>query len=372
MKFRSNNFRTSDQIAEACEYSGIKTNAFTNPASTVLVFSLPPEKLDLAVEIAYQAISNFTYDEAEFTIEKNGPVTTELVMSERNPVQRFFVRVAMPRIYEGTPLKDAVIGTFESVRGLSIDDMIDLKRRFYVPNNMIVAAAGAVDPNQFFDVVRKYFSGMSSSAVEQPKIEWQFRPGVCQVKFDDLKDPGKPEQDNALVGLVYRCPGLQDPDSVAVELLNTMISDGFTSLLFKELRKERGIGYSPRGEYVSLLNNAVVTLGVPGLHPLRVSESIEVMQGILARLRKGEVSSEFVEGKKFQLISEIIDSFDSGKSRAGYWISERFSPSYYTDEQRIEAAKALSAKKITEVADRVFSREPIVFVASAPGYDIKL
>jgi len=372
MMFRSNNWRSSDKIAEACEYSGISTNAFTSPVSTVLTFSLPPEKLDLAVELAYQAIANTAYDEKEFATEKDGPVTTELVMNERNPRNRFFIRVAIPRVYDGTPLSDAVIGTFESVRGLSIADMLDLKKRFYVPNNMIVVATGAVNPEKLFEAAQKYFAGMSSSPVEQPKIEWKFRPGVCKVEFSDLKDPKKPEQDNAFVGLVYQCPGSQEPDSAAVGLLTTMIADGFTSLMFKELRKERGIGYSPQGDYTSFLNNAIVYLGVPGLHPSRVLESIEVMDGILAKLRKGDVSSEFVEGKKFQLVSRIIDGFDSGSSRAGYWIGERFSPSFYDDEKKIEAVRALSAKQLAEVAERVFSKEPLVFVASAPGYDIKL
>ncbi|MBI4148042.1 insulinase family protein [Candidatus Woesearchaeota archaeon] len=58
MMFRSNEFRTSDQIAEDSEFHGLYTNAHTSLTETTIKITFPPNHLSLAVELAYQAVKS--------------------------------------------------------------------------------------------------------------------------------------------------------------------------------------------------------------------------------------------------------------------------------------------------------------------------
>lgn len=367
MMFFSNNYKTSDEIAEILEFNGMSANAHTSHTTTTIEVSLPPDKLSTAVSTAYQAVINTAYDKTEFEIEKNGPVARELINAEHNPLQRFVMRYAFPRIFEGTPLADSVIGTFESVTNLQIPDLMSLKNKFYIPNNMVLVATGAVDKSQFFDSVENTFAKMEQKPVAQPEISWAFRPGISYVEFDDFKSK-QPEQDQAYAFLVYKVKPNQHKDTLGLALLQTMIGGGLTSRLFKQLRKERGIGYTPAASYDALRGNAVFYMGVPGLHPNQIEQTFEVMQGITGRLRKELVDEKFFVGKKTQLESDYLSIMESSKMHAAAWITKEFDKPFYDFRTVLDELKRVTRENLREIANENFSGEPLILIASAPGY----
>lgn len=368
MMFRSNDFRTSDQIAEEAEFSGMEFNAQTSLTDTKLKFWLPPEKLELAMELAHQSIVSGSYNEQEFKSEKNGPVTTELVAYERNPIQRYVRRVLFPRIFEGTPLEDAVIGTFDSVRGLEVSDLVQMKRGCYVPKNMVVTATGAVDPERFFKEVEKYFASLTAAEITQPDLSWRLQPGIKYVEFDDLKDPQKDSQDQAAVYVVYQVNGIQHEDAAGLSLAQTLVGEGFTSYLFRELRKERGIGYSPEASYMSMRGNAVFMTGLPALHPRQLEEAVEVMYNIVERVKTGPIDQAFFEGKKTQSRSSFLSLLEKNSFHADAAIGREFERPHYTPESLLRAIDDISLGYLQDVAKRNLSGDPLIVVASAPGY----
>ena len=104
MMFNSNEYRTREEIAEVSEFNGIETNASTSITQTILNFGLPVDKLPISLELAYQAVISRNYREEEFLNEKDGPVSAELVMYERDPGSRFAERSVRPILYKGSPM----------------------------------------------------------------------------------------------------------------------------------------------------------------------------------------------------------------------------------------------------------------------------
>jgi len=368
MMFRSNEFRTTDQIAEDAEFNGMKFNARTNASDTLLKFWLPPAMLGLAMEIAYQSIVSGSYDLQEFQTEKDGPVTTELVAYERDPTQRYARRVLLPRVFENTPFEDATIGTIDSVRKLEVSDLVHMKRSLYVPNNMVISAAGAVDPERFFEEIDKHFGNLTKRKVTQPDLTLKWRPGVEYVEFDDLKDPQNDLQDQAAVYVIYRVNGIQHEDAAGLALAETMIGDGFTSYMFRELRKERGIGYTPETGYVSMRGNAIFMMGIPALHPNQLEEAVDVVDTITQRVKEGTIDQRFLAGKKTQLISSVLSSVESTSFHATSAIEREFERHHYTTASLLSAIDGMTLGHLQDITRRNFGNDPIIVVASAPGY----
>ncbi|MBI4149609.1 insulinase family protein [Candidatus Woesearchaeota archaeon] len=372
MMFRKNDFRNSDQIAEEAEFNGMELNAQTSLTDTRLKLWLPPERLGLAVELTYQSIASGSYDPQEFQSEKNGPVTAELVAYERNPTQRYVRRVLFPRIFEGTPLEDAVTGTFDSVKGLEVSDLVRMKRDFYVSNNMVVTATGAVDPERFFEEEGKYFGNLAEREVTQPDVSWRLRPGVTYVEFDDLKDPQKDAQDQAAVYVVYQVHGAQHEDAAGLCLAQTMLGEGFTSYLFRELRKERGIGYSPEASYLSMRGNAVFMMGLPALHPNQLEEAVDVISNIVQRVKGGHIDQAFFKGKKTQLRSLVLSLLEKNSFHADTAIGREFEKPHYTPESLMRRIDEMTLGCLQDIARRNLSGDSLIVAASAPGYNNRL
>jgi len=368
MLFSSNEFRTQSEIVEAGEFSGMNFNAHTSKISTEMEFILPSEQLRLALELAYQSVLSRECCEEELHREKTGPVTDELRKNEMKLEKKFFVRVMYPRVFLGTPFDHAVIGTLDSLKNLTLSDLIKMKDMFYVPNNMVISAAGSLNPDLFFSEIESSFATMNRSVVVQPEINWTLTPGVEYVVFPELKGSDK-DHDHAYLHIIYQVNPPNSVDSSCLSLISYMIGQGHTSLLFKKLRNERGIGYSPSASYSSLEQCATFRVGLSGLHPLKIEESAQVMFKIIDDIKQGNLTDDFLEGKKNQLISNLLIGMETEVGNSTYLMGSEFREYVYkTPELLIEAIRKITREQVQEVAQRNFSREPLIVIASAPGY----
>lgn len=371
LMFKSNEFRSAAQIVRDLEFCGIVANAATSQSETLIDLYTPPEKLPVAMDFALQAVVRRQFDEKEFLNEKEGPVTQELVNYERNPSSRFATRLVCPRTFAGTALEDAVIGTYESVRALTLDDIRSLQDKFYVARNMMVVATGNVDKSRFFDEVERTFGTMKSTppiSVRPDPVLWTFRPGVEYAEWSDLSDVHAPEQDQAFAYVVFKVVGASHEDSAGLEFLSCMAGTGFTSRLMQELRERRGIGYTPDASYSGRRGYATMSLGLPGIHPRQIEMTIDVVLAVARSFYTEPLDSSFLEGKKTQFLSHYSDTLDSCSGRANLWMGREFDHPHYDFRTYDAVIKSLSEERLHEVAQKYFSQDPLIVIASAPGY----
>jgi len=368
MMFKSNDHQTTEEIAETSDFNGINRNASTSQVSTKLKFGFPPEKLSLSLKLAYQAINNISYKEEEFTKEKEGPVTDELIKYDRDPKSRFMLRTVTPNLWRGcSPLEETAIGTMESVRSLKLSDLYNLKDKFYVPNNMIIVCTGNLNEDEFFYEVEKGFGNLKPKSFTQPDLNWKIDPRIVYSEIPEFKD-SKKEKDQSVLYMVHQINSRSHEDWQILDFIDTCIGEGFTSSLFQELREKRGIGYSQFSTIQSVQGNGILYMGVSGLKPHKVEEATKIMRSIIKNLKESELSDRFFEGKKTQFISDYLDDADSFSFRARYLLKneyERYYQDFDTIQDRIER---MQKEDVIDVAKRNLSEEPLIFLANPTGY----
>lgn len=369
MAFNSNEFRTAEEIAELGEFSGIEMNASTSAHNTIFYYWCPPEKIDCAVDLAFEAITCQEYKKEEFYREKSGPVTDELIGLERNPQTRFFQRFFLPAILRGTPFQDAIIGTFDSVSSLALEDLLNLKRHFYVPNNMKIIATGNVDSKMFFDKVEQTFAKLEAREVKQPQYSWDFVPRTEEQIFPEFEDSSDSRQNQAWVFFAYKVNSVAHEDSIPLSFIANVLTGGFTSRLFTELRRKRGIGYTPSGYYVGQNGASYLRLGLPGFKVGQLDEVKRVIAANVQELKEKPLAENYLEGKKIQMISKDLDTLESTSSRAKLLLANEFQPFYYDFREICSHVRNLTTEKIREVANRNLG-EPLVAIGVPPNYKI--
>jgi predicted Zn-dependent peptidase len=151
--FKGTTTRSARQIAEAVDAVGGEMNAFTNREHTAYYTRLPAACVDLGVEILGDVLTDPAFRPHEVEAERH-VILEEILMNLDIPEDHVHTLLA-EALFPGHPLGREVLGTRATVEAATRDQIADFFGRWYLPRNLVVVAAGAVDHERLADA----FSG---------------------------------------------------------------------------------------------------------------------------------------------------------------------------------------------------------------------
>lgn len=239
-------FKGSDRIAPgefdyAIESLGGATNAATS--SDYAHYYIVTAKPYLPLSLSYLAnlLLWAAIPDEEFLLERD-VVLEELRQNNDDPDSLGF-QALMAALYPKHPYGRPILGTEESLMGLSPETMRCFHRASYQPENMTVVVIGDIDRESALDMVQQHFEWFPD------RPHWQ-RPTPGPVEpFHGIRrrelNLNRLEQSRLM--LAWPCPGIDQtyslPDqfrhAYGFDLLSTVLAEGRCSRLVRELREER-------------------------------------------------------------------------------------------------------------------------------------
>lgn len=133
-----------------------------------------------------------------------------------------------------------------TIDAITRDDLVSFHRRWFHPNNTLVAVWGDFDASEMEQEIRAAFA-------DWPRAEGFERPApppVPTARQREIRFIRKDDvtQSTVLIGH----PGeirLDDPDYFAVLVMNEILGGGFSSRLFQTVRSDLGLAYAVFGQY---------------------------------------------------------------------------------------------------------------------------
>ena len=193
--------------------------------------------LPLAVDVTCDMLTASLLRERDVESERE-VVLEEIAMRDDDPgdvVHELFAEA----LYGTHPLGRPIIGSVDSVEGLTRDGIHGFWRRSYTAPSMVVSAAGGLDHDLLVRQVHAAFGALDPSATPRPRRPAdQGPPGLAQV----VAQPRRTEQAHVVLGTT----GLARDDERrwALAVLNNGLGGGMSSRLFQSIREERGLAYS--------------------------------------------------------------------------------------------------------------------------------
>ena len=251
---------------------GAHSNAFTSEEQTVYYVTVLPEYQDRAAgsaerhPAAVAAARRFRHGEAGHSggdRQVRGPASVRRTREEHG------------LHFQGHPLARSVLGTLDSVSALSPDQMREYFAQRYVPNNMILAAAGNVDFDRSGATGRAAVRDLAAPARAIGSRPAPRQPHCAACFPNDIAT-------QQYVIQIANGPGAEDDSRFAARILSTIVGDDSGSRFFWTLidsgRAECAVMYSYEyqgtGIYMSLL------CGAP-------EETADNLQEILRHARSG-------------------------------------------------------------------------------------
>ncbi|MGZ3637812.1 MAG: M16 family metallopeptidase, partial [Ktedonobacterales bacterium] len=142
MVFKGTARRDAEQITLDFNKMGAEFNAFTSVEQTVYYARVLGDYLPDAVDLLSDMMRP-RLDAQDFAMERN-VILEEIARSEDVPTNQAY-RKLLGTYFEGTSLSHEVLGTRQSIRELSVEQMRDYHARRYAANNLILAIAGNFD-----------------------------------------------------------------------------------------------------------------------------------------------------------------------------------------------------------------------------------
>ena len=357
--FKGTKRRSSLEISSAIEAVGGETNAFTSKEYTCFYARVIDKDLPLAVDVISDLITSSVVKEDDVDAERK-VVLEEIAMRDDDPSDLIH-DLFLERYYGDTPLGRPILGTVESIKGMSRSTVFNYYQKRYQPEDLVVAVAGnikhksvvamvesALSKDDFLDQVKKDYQVRSS-----PKINV---PGRGKVTLLDRKT----EQAH----IVYGVPGVARDDKrrFALSILSSALGGGMSSRLFQEIREKRGLAYSTYAYSQQFAGSGVLSFYV-GCKPEKAEESIKIIQSILHDVAENGLTQEEISRAKGAVSgSLVLSQEDTGSRMSRIGKSELVYGQVMSFDQILQEIADVTPEQIKEIARQSLPISPTLAV----------
>lgn len=268
--FKGTDKYSSNEIDEFFDSIGAEVNASTNKEVTTVYARFLDRHLENAFDVISEMVMKSTFKDID---AERQVVIEEIAMYEDEPSDIVFDLLGR-RVFGDTPLGRRIIGTEEVVGGVSVDRIAAYRDSQYVPSNLVIAAAGAVDHDAIVALAKSFGFDRPGTAPS-----YEAAPAAVAPTFGFFQK--ETEQVNVALGAPSIARG--DDRRFAFMVLNTIFGSSTTSRLFQEVREKRGLAYSVYSYNQMYRDTGEVGLYV-GTRPDRIAESIEIFARELQHL----------------------------------------------------------------------------------------
>ena len=304
MLFRGTNRYESLEIDQIFDTMGAELNAGTGKETTSVYARVLDGHLPKALDVIADMVWRPRFADEDLANERQ-IVLEEIAMYEDDPQDKVF-DVLGEAVFDRHPLGRAIIGRADVVRGTPSAGLASFHAERYVPENVVVAAAGSVDHDAL------------AAMVEQAQVERVGAPVPAAVAPPEAT-PAQVRflrKDTEQVHVCLGAPGIARDDDrrYALRVLDAILGGTSSSRLFQEVREKRGLAYSVYSFQSLFAGTGQVGLYV-GTRPDNVGAALRVVGDELDRLRQDPATPDELERAKENVKGRVVLGLESTSAR---------------------------------------------------------
>jgi predicted Zn-dependent peptidase len=207
------------------ENGAVGLNASTNNDLTNYFFSLPANRAKLWFMLESDRLKNPVM--REFYSERDVVMEERRLRVETQPLGLLFEEF-LQAAFRAHPYGRPVVGVASEIQTVSRNSALEYFKKYYGPNNAVVAIVGDINPDSMKAWATQYFAGIPAGAPHKPVVTQEPpQRGERRIQVEYDANP------SVLIG--YHVPGTRHPDAAALAVMNQILTGGRTSRLFQRL-----------------------------------------------------------------------------------------------------------------------------------------
>jgi zinc protease len=309
LMFRGTGETGPGEFSRIVARNGGRDNAFTSWDYTAYHQTVAADRLDLVMKLESDRMANLSITESVVAPER------EVIIEERrsridNSPASLLNEQMNASLFLNHPYRIPVIGWQHEMATLTQQDALDFYRRHYAPNNAILIISGDVTVDQVRSLAEKHYAPIPRRDVgSRARLREPLHTAARRIvlESDRVREPRLTRE--------YLAPSYTTGDTqhaYALQVLDTILSGGATSRLYRKLVEEEKIAVSAWSSYQpSALDYGSMSIGGQPRADVPLSKMEEAIDLEIARLLKDGVTADEVARAKNQLVSSADYARDS-------------------------------------------------------------
>ena len=344
MLFKGTSNRSAREIAEEVDSIGGQLDAFTAKEYASYYVKVLDDHLPRAVDLLSDLLLRPAFHQDDLEKEKK-VILEEIKMVEDIPddlVHEVFTESFWP----GHPLGRSILGSPESVHGISQAALRGFFERCYVSGNLVVTAAGNIVHEELRNLIEKAFHSVNDDP--DPCGSDPPTPRPCLV----LKEK-ELEQAHICMGVTGHAQA--HTDRYASFVLNTVLGGSMSSRLFQNVREKRGLAYAISSGLMSYQDTGALTV-YAGCDAAAVSEVVDLVTAEFRGLAREPVPGSELQRAKDHLKGNLVLGLESTTSRMSQLArSEICFGRQFEVSEHLSAIDEVCADDVQRVGTELFS-----------------
>ncbi len=352
--FKGTDSRSARSIALAVESVGGDMNAFTTKEYTTFYVRLLSDDIVMGLELLSDIVWAPALRADELETERQ-VILEEILMHADEPADQVHDLLA-EAMFPGHPLGREVLGNVETVKAMTAGDVARFHDEHYLPGNVVVAAAGALDHDQVVDVL----AARTSRSGGGPPA--RSAPGVVPAARQDLRR----DTEQAHLAVAVPGPDRDDEDRHRLAVVEQVLGGGMASRLFQTVREERGLAYSVYAYRLGFQGAGALAV-YAGTSPSRESEVLDIVNAEMDRMAAHGVTPEEMASAKGHMRGALaLGLEDSGARMSRLGHSQTVHGRVRPIEEVESNIESLTLDEVNDAARRWLSG-PRTVVSIGPG-----
>lgn len=357
---------TKAQLDETLDFMGASIGTYASKESAGLSASFLSKDREKVLGIIHELLTAPTFDTAEFAKEKKRALI-RLEQSKESP--RSVIDGQFDKfLYGNHPYGNLISGTISTVQQLEAADLRAFYQSNYVPNGACIAIAGDFSSKEMKALVTRLFADWNKSKqpVADPAAKAIAKPDKNRVL---LINKGDARETTFYIG----APGISrnNPDYVAVDVINTLFGGRFTSMLNDELRVNTGLTYGAGSRFTTLKNGGRFIISTFTATPT-TEQAMDKALEVLNRLHDQGVDEAALTSAKNYVKGQFPPDFETSGQLAGlmtqmFWY--KFDESFINKFQK--NVDGLTVEKAREIIKKYFPRDKLQFVMVGKADEVR-
>lgn len=365
MMFKGTPKHPAGEFSKIIAANGGRENAFTSKDYTAYFQMIASDRLELCLEMEADRMRNLTFDAGEFKKELEVVKEERRLRTEDVPTALTYERFNALS-FTNNPYRQPVIGWMEDLDTLTVDDARQWYKTWYAPNNATLVVAGDVNPDEVFELARKYFGGLKTSVI--PELKPRHEVAQYGTQRVTVKLPAKVPY--LIMG--YKVPVLAtapEPwEAYALEVLSGLLDGGNGARLQKNLVRGRQLATSVGASYdlYSRQESNFVLSAIPAK-----DIATDVIEAALKQqihdLQQTPPDRDEMERVIAQVIASTVYEQDSNFYMAMQMGTlETVGLGWQKKQEYVDRVRAVTAEQVQQVAQKYFHDEGLTVAVLEP------
>ena len=350
--FKGTEHKSSSVINGYLDRLGGELNAYTTKEEIVLHATILKEDLSKANSLLMEIATKATFPDNEVNTER-GVVIDEIKSYKDSPSEDVYDRFE-EKLFRGHSLSMPILGTPQSVRATSAEELRRFYKEKFVPGSMVFTIVADIDEKRMeADLLRtfdKFFSGSGMVSGELTRPESVTLDNV----FDEVINKRNHEANAVLGG--YAPSLYEEKERIATSLMSNILGGpAMNSILNNILREKYGWVYGVESSYTQYSDTGIMAISL-GCERENTKKCIDAVRREISKFQDNALTDRKLRAAKKQFLGQIAISSDNGESQCLSMGKSLLAYGRVASAEEIKREiEAVSADMIRDMACRIFA-----------------